>query len=195
MSKSNDNVKQQMVYPYEEPMPYVSQHHMMNNPSMQNPFSMSGEEDSQSMDGLEKEQLSYYMPNQRSYQQDYFEFPGDDYRSYGMSQFYDSDRMSYPMMSNMRQRSMFMERDFFTRGRSQTFSGDPRYHRSNRHFFDKEQLKNDIEELNKDSMHWKNLEAKDDLDKEKYDGLMDISKTIKKDYNKKKWRKMTQELV
>jgi len=71
-----------------------------------------------------------------------------------------------------------------------------------RQLFDKEQLKNDIEELNKDNIEWSNCEMKSDVEsgneqeqpENNYEGLMDIKKTIKKDYNKKKWRKMTQEL-
>jgi hypothetical protein len=67
--------------------------------------------------------------------------------------------------------------------------------------FDKEQLKIDIEELNKDNLNWKEIEEEKN-DEEKlpnykgdYMGLMELKKIISKGNNKKKWRKLTQELV
>jgi hypothetical protein len=69
-----------------------------------------------------------------------------------------------------------------------------------RNLFDKEQLKIDIEELNKDNLNRKEIvEENNDEDKlpnykGDYKGLMEIKKIISKGNNKKKWRKLTQEL-
>jgi hypothetical protein len=164
--------KSESVFPsYEDP--YVS-HQMHSNPM--NRESYVGYDDS--MDPY--------------FQQRYYEFPDEDFR-YGMN-YFNNVGMNYPLnMSQQHQRSMYSMEQEMNRGLRHSFSGDPRYIRHHMNM-----VKNDMEGLTKEShSHWKDIDVKVENPNEgaayKYEGLMDVNKTIKKE-NKKKWRKMSQEL-
>jgi hypothetical protein len=134
---------------------------------------------------------------------------------YGMNHFIDRDceRRSqhyYSVVnSNPTPRARVMSMEYLPySGSLSRNSNDYRFMRNSQEYhhmsLEKNQIpKNEIDDITKDSMEWKtNTDVK--IEKEpieetnttenNYEGLMDIKKTIKKDYNKKKWRKMTQEL-
>jgi len=185
MSKPPDK---QIMFPfYEEPLPpYVG-----SNPT---PGHSLVKED---LDEKDHYPVYMYDPPRMINNEYYYDMQDREYR-YEMNYVERDGERSKPYQGAPRK--MHMEHNNLYRYRllqEQT----PRF-RVNRQSYDKEQLKNDIEELNKDMIEWQNYESKIDKENENeleqteinYEGLIDIRKTIKKDYNKKKWRKMTQEL-
>jgi len=217
MSKPPD--KQVMFPVYEEPLPPYLQTQVPNTQKSSSPIAPFGNEEQSPLEMVEKENpnVQHYNPQRYMYNNEpsvYYEgYERERYGS-GVTHFVDreSDRMNqyYSQIVNNsnpnRVRAMVMtEQNNLYRGSTSSHSRSsfeyPRYYR--RQPYDKEQLKNDLEELNKDNMEWKNIEPnlesesnlnEIDTNENNYEGLMDIKKTIKKDYNKKKWRKMTQEL-
>jgi hypothetical protein len=135
---------------------------------------------------------------------------------YGMNHFIDRDceRRSQHYFNvvssnpNPRARVMSMEYLPYTGpGSLSRNSNDYRFMRNSQEYhhmnYENQIPKNEIDDITRDSMEWKtNVKIEKDPIEEttttttenNYEGLMDIKKTIKKDYNKKKWRKMTQEL-
>jgi len=209
-SKPQD--KQIMFPQCEEPLSPYMQHQMA--PKSTSPLNFVNDEQNLQYESKGSNQQHYprYMYNEQNL---YYDYPVERELRYGnpfvdrevldrsSQQYYTTSNPSPTPSTSMtpsRGRVMSMEHNNYPVSRN---SNEYRYMRNSQEYYstEKNQIpKNEIEEITKDSLEWKNSENKndkettEDTNENHYEGLLDIKKTIKKDYNKKKWRKMTQDL-
>jgi len=214
MSKPPD--KQVMFPVYDDPSPYIQP-----SPKSSSPLLPYVSDDQTPLQMIEQKESTQPYPRYtynnepNMYYNNEYNTPGCE--RYGMNHFIDRDceRRSqhyYNVISNSNPRARVMSLDHLPySGTGQSLSrnsNEYRFLRNSQEYYhmnhEKNQIpKHEIEDITRDSMEWKNVNSEIKIEKEpmeenttenNYEGLMDIKKTIKKDYNKKKWRKMTQEL-
>lgn len=211
MSKPPDK---QVVFPvYEDPSPNYGQQQTPKSSSPLMPFLNDEQTPLQMIESKEPSQIQNYpryMYNNTEPTMLYNDYITGD--RYGMNHFVDRDcerrtQHYYNLVNNSSHpRARVMSMDYLPySGSLSRNSTEYRMRRNSQEYhinpMEKSQIpKNEIEDITRDSMEWKNSEIKpekettEETTETNYEGLMDIKKTIKKDYNKKKWRKMTQEL-